>query len=95
MLDTIELLEAIGENANLRHASGETLAETLSDASEPLKQAIRQGDRSALAGEFGSHVMQVVQSNQDVPDDDGEQPAREDESAPASRHASSPGSAQA
>ena len=61
MSDTIELLETIGQNAALRHASAETLAHALehSQASEALKAAIASGDSSLLFEELGHKPMQV------------------------------------
>ncbi len=59
MSDTIELLEAIGQNAALRHASAETLAHALehAQASEALKAAIASGDSSRLFEELGHKPM--------------------------------------
>lgn len=61
MSDTIELLETIGQNAALRHASAEALAHALehSQASEALKAAIASGDSSPLFEELGHKPMQV------------------------------------
>ncbi|GGY17912.1 hypothetical protein GCM10008098_07120 [Rhodanobacter panaciterrae] len=55
MLDTIELLDAIGQNATLRYASTDVLAHTLEqvDASSALKAATLSGDSSLLADELG------------------------------------------
>jgi hypothetical protein len=65
MSDTIDLLEAIGKNASLRHASGQELADTLeqADASEALKAAAMSGDSSLLCAELGNKPMIV---NHDV-----------------------------
>ena len=64
MSDTIELLEAIGTNAALRHASSEELVLVLAqeDASDALKAAvISGGDSSLLSAELGHKPMQVPQ----------------------------------
>ncbi|MBE1162536.1 hypothetical protein [Dyella acidiphila] len=55
MLDTIDLLEAIGKDASLRHASSEQLAHTLEQvgASTALKAAAMTGDRSKLSADLG------------------------------------------
>ncbi len=55
MSNTIELLEAIGRDASLRHASGESLSQILTglQASEALKQAAISGDDSHLTKELG------------------------------------------
>lgn len=65
MSNTIDLLEAIGKNAALRHASAEELAETLTQegASEALLAAVKAGDSSALSAELGHHPLRV---NHDV-----------------------------
>ncbi|HEV7775588.1 MAG TPA: hypothetical protein VGO76_01915 [Luteibacter sp.] len=65
MSDTIDLLEAIGKNASLRHASGQELADSLerADASEALKAAAMTGDSSLLCAELGHKPMIV---NHDV-----------------------------
>ncbi len=94
MSDTIDLLEAIGKNASLRHASGQELADTLeqADASEALKAAAIAGDSSLLCAELGNKPMIV---NHDVHagwhededeeelvpgDDDPEQPPKPEQS---------------
>jgi hypothetical protein len=61
MSDTIELLEAIGRDATLRHASAEELAHALehAQASEALKAAIASGDSSRLCEELGHKRMEV------------------------------------
>jgi hypothetical protein len=65
MSDTIDLLEAIGKNASLRHASGPELADALAqaEASEALKAAAMAGDSSLLSVELGEKPMIV---NHDV-----------------------------
>jgi hypothetical protein len=82
MSDTIELLETIGRNAALRHASTAELAAMLErmKASEALKSAVAAGDSSRLSQEFGPLLNQVPQITnapgyeEDEPDqnDDGE-----------------------
>jgi hypothetical protein len=82
MTDTIELLETIGQDASLRHASAEELALVLeqAQASEALTAAVASGDSSRLWTEFGHKPMQTPQSTlgpaheEDQPDhdDDGE-----------------------
>jgi len=63
MSKTIELLELIGQDASLRHASQEDLVRTLDalNASEGLKLAAASGDKSGLGEELGrkGHQMQV------------------------------------
>ncbi|WP_130617213.1 hypothetical protein [Dyella amyloliquefaciens] len=65
MSNTIDLLEAIGKNAALRHASGEELADALAKegASEALLAAVKNGDSAALSAELGHHPLRV---NHDV-----------------------------
>lgn len=55
MTDTIEWLETIGKKASLRHAPAKDLAHTLAqtNASNALKEAVKDGNRSRLASEFG------------------------------------------
>ncbi len=61
MKNTIELLEAIGSNASLRHFSGEDLARTLEGmhATDGLRQAAELGDSSPLRAELGPRTMEV------------------------------------
>lgn len=90
MSDTIELLEAIGRDASLRHASADELAPILelALASEVLKAAVAAGDSSLLSQELGhkpNHSPQVSNSpghEEDEPDHD------RDEGKP--RHPSEP-----
>jgi hypothetical protein len=78
MPDTIELLEAIGRDASLRHISAEDLADLLRQvqASEALTKTVVSGDRSWLSEEFGSilmhttHISQFPGHEDDEPDDD-------------------------
>ena len=91
MPDTIELLEAIGQNAALRYASAEELAGTSekTGASDALMAAAASGDGSRLSKEFGHRPMQVPQSTQipghedDEPDQDGDEGSRQ---SPTSGH---------
>ncbi len=61
MHDTIDMLEAIGQDASLRYADGETLAAvaTLDAASEALMAAILSGRRPELWAELGAQPMQA------------------------------------
>jgi hypothetical protein len=78
MSDTIELLEAIGQDATLRHASADELAPVLEQAkaSAALKSAVAAGDSSLLFEELGhkpNHSPQISNApghEEDEPDDD-------------------------
>jgi hypothetical protein len=61
MSKTIELLETIGRDASLRHASGEDLSQALTglQASEALKQAAISGDDGHLVKELGHKDVKV------------------------------------
>lgn len=61
MADTIDLLESIGSNAALRHASAGELASTLArnGASNALMAAVTCGDSSLLSTELGHKPMKV------------------------------------
>lgn len=91
MSDTIELLEAIGQNAALRYASAEELTGILekTGATDALKAAAASGDGSRLSKEFGHTPMQVPQSTQipghedDEPDQDSDEGSRQ---SPTSEH---------
>lgn len=86
MLDTIDMLEAIGQDAVLRYTPGDELVETpaLVEASEALRTAILKADRSELTTEFGPRIMQLVQSNQGPgPAEEEESPEQEEEDEPA------------
>ena len=74
MTNTIELLETIGRDASLRHASGESLSQVLTglQASEALKQAAISGDDGHLLKELGhrhikdpNHVNNNIGGGQD------------------------------
>jgi len=66
MRDTVELLEAIGRDANLRHASPEELTKVLkeADASNGLLEMINHGDSTALTAELGLVHMHVEHQSQ-------------------------------
>jgi hypothetical protein len=80
MTDTIDLLEAIGRDASLRHASPEELGKTLEQAraSAALTAAVASGDSSKLFQEFGQKTMNPPNSTQGVPCEEDE-PEQEDE----------------
>lgn len=79
MTDTIELLETIGGDASLRHASGDEFARILAgmDASEALKQAAAAGDHTYLAQEPGFERLvtpnRAENVSQTVPDDEDDE----------------------
>jgi hypothetical protein len=64
MTNTIELLERIGRDAALRHASKDDLARTLGDlqASDGLRQAVMSGHSDRLAAELGPRETQQPQT---------------------------------
>lgn len=67
MTDSIDLLEAIGRDASLRHAPSHVLAATLKDASAPqvLTNAAATGDSTLLKLELGDidpFAPQITQS---------------------------------
>jgi hypothetical protein len=77
MSDTIELLDAIGQDASLRHASADELARVLdrASASDALKAAVAEGDSSLLSTELGYRANQVPQvtnapGHEEEPDQD-------------------------
>ena len=84
MSDTIELLEAIGRDASLRHASSEELASVLqhAKASDALKAAVASSDRSLLAEELGNKVNDVPQATQS-PGFEEDEPNRESDKSDA------------
>jgi hypothetical protein len=86
MSDTIELLEAIGRDASLRHASAEEVINILeqTEASEALKAAVASGDSSFLSRELGPKPARPPQSTQtghedDEPDHDDDDDDDDDE----------------
>jgi len=66
MRDTVELLEAIGRDASLRHASPEELAKALeaADASTGLRELASNGDATELTKELGLQKMHVEHQSQ-------------------------------
>jgi hypothetical protein len=70
--DTIELLEAIGRDASLRHASMAELTNMLeqAQASGALTAAVASGDSSRLSEEFGHKPMHAPQVSQAPGHDD-------------------------
>lgn len=85
MTDTIELLEAIGRDASLRHASAEELGKILenSQASAALTAAVVFGDSSRLTQEFGQKQMEPPNSSQGLPGEDEEPDQEEGEEPPS------------
>jgi hypothetical protein len=83
MTDTIDLLEAIGQDASLRHATAEELVKILeqAQASEALTIAATSGDRSHLAKELGHRECVPPQSTQ-MPAHEEEEEAEEGEAVP-------------
>lgn len=81
MTDTIDLLEAIGRDASLRHASTEELTKVLeqAEASEALTAAVASGDRSGLSKELGHRECEPPQSTQTGHEEEGEPDHREHE----------------
>ncbi|MGO4702672.1 hypothetical protein [Dyella sp. 2RAB6] len=74
-MDTIDLLEAIGSDASLRHMPGDELARKLeAQASEALKTAAASGDNAALVVELGAQKSEPPQVTQ--------APGHEEEEAP-------------
>lgn len=83
MSDTIELLEAIGRDASLRHISAEDLASFLRQvqASEALTKTAASGDSTWLSEEFGSILMHTTHISQ-IPaheDDDEDEPDHDED----------------
>lgn len=77
-MDTLDLLEAIGQDASLRHATAEELNDLLAEAnaSDALTAAITSGDRAHLSAEFGqkdNEAPQIVQTPGHE-EEDGEEP---------------------
>jgi hypothetical protein len=83
MSDTIGLLEAIGRDASLRHATSEELACVLEQAkaSEALTAAVASGDSSLLAAELGHNTNAAPQATQTPSHEESEaDPENEDTS---------------
>lgn len=85
MSDTIELLEAIGRDASLRHATSEELASVLQQAraSEALTAAVASGDRSHLASELGQNANLPPQSTQTPSHEEGDVDPEDDDTTDA------------
>jgi len=66
MRDTVELLESIGRDAALRHASPEELKRALEEAnaSPALRELAASGDATALTEELGLVHMHVEHMTQ-------------------------------
>jgi hypothetical protein len=81
MLDTIELLDTIGRDASLRHASAEDLTNMLqhAQASEALIDASAHGDGSLLFAELGQKQNEKVQSTQSPAHEEEEEEDEESE----------------
>ncbi|SEI43973.1 hypothetical protein [Frateuria terrea] len=79
MKDTIELLEAIGRDASLRHTPADEMAHLLgqAQASAALVAAAASGDSSQLTAEFGQLSNQAPQVTQ-MPAREEEEPAEEE-----------------
>ncbi len=88
MQDTIDLLEAIGRDASLRHASADELSRVLeqAQASPALTAAATSGDRAPLSVELGAKPNQAPQITQ-APghEDDEEQEEQEEQSSASAR----------
>lgn len=92
MLDTIDMLEAIGQDAMLRYAPGDELVKdpALTDASDALKAAVSTGDRSELSTELGVRVMEATQVSQ-RPGREEEEPDHEEDDEPDPSNSPPPG----
>ncbi|MEW9571061.1 hypothetical protein ABQJ54_04810 [Rhodanobacter sp. Si-c] len=79
MSDTIELLEAIGRDASLRHASVADLTRVLErvQANTSLKAAVALGDSTRLSQEFGGKPTDPPPTQQCPPGEEDEE--QEDE----------------
>lgn len=78
MLDTIDLLEAIGTNAALRHASNHELASYLAqeDAPEALIAAVKNSDSSLLSSKLGYETTMVNHDLHTAGHEEAETPSR-------------------
>jgi hypothetical protein len=85
MKDTIDLLEAIGSDASLRHLPGDELAKKLdaSAASEALKTAATRGDSSPLFVELGADKQEPPQVVQIQPLEEEAEPDAEEPPVPS------------
>jgi uncharacterized protein (UPF0147 family) len=80
--NTIELLEAIGQDASLRHATREALSQALvkQNASEALIRAAATNDSAHMAPELGHKDPMTTHSvNQFATDDDEDSAERQDD----------------
>lgn len=79
MANTIELLESIGKDASLRHASGSDLEKILDDmqASDELKRAAGMGDAEPIKQELGGKSMGVNHSVNGTCEEDEEEEGME------------------
>ena len=77
---TIELLEAIGKNAALRHASGTELEKMLDDmqASDEFKRAASTGDAELIKLEMGEKSMNVNHSITGTSEEEEEEEERKE-----------------
>lgn len=77
MTNTIELLESIGKDASLRHATATELEKLLAgmQASDELKRAACTGNAEPLKQELGHRMMNVNNNVPEAPypDDDGDE----------------------
>lgn len=95
MSDTIDLLDSIGKDASLRHASAADLAVLLNQtgASEVLKAAVAAGNSSLLTTELGYRLNQAPQvfnapahEEEEEPEEEEKLPAREAPPAKTAQH---------
>jgi hypothetical protein len=82
MSDTIDLLDAIGQDASLRHASADDLSLVLerANASEALKAAVAAADSSLLSAELGPKPTQAPQISNSPGHEEEEEPGDDDAS---------------
>jgi hypothetical protein len=85
MSDTLELLETIGQDATLRHASVDELTNLLeqAQASEALKAAVASGDSSPLTAEFGQLANLSTQTIQTPGHEEEEEEDEDGDGEPA------------
>jgi hypothetical protein len=94
MIDTIDMLEAIGQDASLRYASGDDLVKdpAMAEASDALRAAVSTGDGSGLSAELGLRVMQATQVSQHPGrEDEDEEPDQEEGDEPHPANSPPPG----
>lgn len=84
MSNTIDLLERIGQDANLRYASADELAKLLARAgmSEACQTAVITGDTSLLAGELRQPVKPLFHHSQTPAHEEQEQQEQQREPQP-------------